>query len=140
MAANLEFGKLMPQLEAKLNGLDLVKLSRESGFVKRIPLKANTFEFLMGFFIAMSANCISYMNIAFSIGQLINDTISKMAIKKRFNEGFVNLLQLILSVLLSDHLKSMPRVMDGDIFSSKDFSTLASAAFATTIKRPPKIY
>ena len=105
MAANLEFGKMLPKLETKLNNLDLERLSRETGFVKRIALKANSFEFLMGFFIALSANCISYMNIAFCIGQLIDDTLTKMAIKKRINEGFVNLLQLILSLVLSDHLK-----------------------------------
>ncbi len=136
MAANLEFGKWLPKLESKLNSLDLEKLSRETGFVKRIALKANSVEFLMGFFIAMSVNCISYMNIAFCIGQLIDDTISKMAIKKRFTEGFVNLLQLILSLVLSDHLKSMPRVMDSDVFSTFKRVFLQDI---TTISLPAKL-
>ena len=96
MTANINKNIAMEKLVTLLNQLNLSKLSRESGFVKREPLKAAGDKFLFGFLNAVFSHQNSLMSLAFSIGQFIDDTVSKVAVRKRLNSGFANFLNQIL--------------------------------------------
>jgi len=89
MAANMNSDTAMEKLMTILHQLNLIKLSRETGFVKRNPLKAQGDRFLLGFLNAVFSNQVSLMCLAFSIGQFINDTLSKVAVRKRLNAGLL---------------------------------------------------
>ena len=118
MAASVNSDTAMEKLMTTLNRLNLLKLSRESGFVKRNPLKAQGDKFLLGFLNAVFCNQVSLMCLAFSIGQLINDTLSKVAVRKRLNAGFAIFLNRILAVVLSDRLQAQKPVIESEALKS----------------------
>ena len=136
MAATIQFAEMIPRLKAKLETLDLSTLSRESGFLKRTPRKADAHDFLLGFFMALSNNCISLMNFAFAIGTLIRQPLSKMAVYKRINTGLFQLLKVLLSLVIADHLKPRPLLIKRDVFSSFNRVFLNDS---TTIALPAKL-
>lgn len=117
MTANFDSGALMSKIDAKLKCLDLDTLSRECEFVKRTPRKVKPYEFLLGFFCTVFTQSVSLLNLAFSMGQFINTTISKMGVKKRLTSACTRLVQAVLAAVLSDHLKSSSRIVTGEIFS-----------------------
>ncbi len=136
MAASINQIKTMEKLQSTLNRIDISKLSRATGFVKRDPLKARCDKFLLGFLNAVFNHESSLMCIAFSIGQLINDTISKVAVRKQLNSGFATFLNRILAVVLSDQLQSRQPIV-----KSKSLSSFANVYFqdSTTISLSAKL-
>lgn len=118
MTANMNSNVAMEKLVKILSALDLSKLSRESGFVKRKPLKAEGDKFLLGFLNAVFCHQTSLMCLAFSIGQFINNTLSKVAVRKRLNSGFASFLNLILAVVLSEKLKSEKPLIESEALKS----------------------
>lgn len=117
MAANLNSNVAMRELTSTLTKLDLSKLSRETGFVKRESRKAGPYEFLVGFFSAIFSHQVSLMNLALCIGCYIGDTLSKVAVKKRLNEGFVKLMNCLLAIILADHLRGKQPILENQVFS-----------------------
>lgn len=134
MTANITGDVAMKKLTTLLEPLDLAKLCRETGFVKRKPLKAEGDEFLLGFLNAVFCNEVSLMSLAFSIGQFIGDTLSKVAVWKRLNAGFAALLNRILALLLSEHLPSDTPRFGGELLKPfnhvfiQDSTTISLAA------------
>jgi hypothetical protein len=118
MAANMSTDTAMEKLMTTLHHLNLVKLSRETGFVKRNPLKAQGDRFLLGFLNAVFSNQVSLMCLAFSIGQFINDTLSKVAVRKRLNAGFAAFLNRILAVVLSEQLQAQKPLINSEALKS----------------------
>jgi hypothetical protein len=118
MAANVNSNTAMEKLIAILNRLNLLKVSRETGFVKRNPLKAQGDKFLLGFLNAVFCNQVSLMCLAFSIGQFINDTLSKVAVRKRLNAGLATFLNRILAVVLSDQLQAQKPLLESQALKS----------------------
>lgn len=137
MTATVNRNRAMKKLVSLLNRLDIGKLCRETGFVKRQPRKACGEKFLLGFLDAVFCNQTSLMCLAFCVGQVIGDTLSKVAVHKRLNTGFATLLQRLLGFVLSDRLQN-----HGTTFDSKALKSFTAVHLqdSTTIALNPKLF
>lgn len=95
-------------IERKLNKIRIEKLSKTSGFCKRVPKKITPQSLIVGFFLMIfTSENSSYRNWASKIGLLIKENVSKQALWKRMKVEQVIFLQKVLSDAVSDSIEDI---------------------------------
>jgi hypothetical protein len=93
-------------IEKKLDKIELERIARESGFIRRKPKKIPAKEFLMGFIMVVFNGCsASIESWASEIGILIGETISKQGLWKRMVEAQIIFLQKVLEGIVKQSIK-----------------------------------
>ena len=90
----------------KIKTLNLERLAQENGFYRRKSRKITAVPLLISFFSVAIEDCFSLRNWALNLSILINSTVSKQAIWKRFTLQQYEFLQIVLQKIISMETKS----------------------------------
>jgi len=92
--------ELATKLNDKLERIDINRLARQSGFVRREPRKIKPLHFLVSYFLTVLCYAFSYRSHAKNAGLLSSNRVSKQAIFKRTNFRLVTFLEMVLAACL----------------------------------------
>ncbi len=90
----------------KIKALNLEQLAQENGFYRRKSRKITVVPLLISFFSVAIEDSFSLRNWALQLSLLINSTVSKQAIWKRFTTYQYQYLQVVLQKVISIETKS----------------------------------
>ncbi len=90
----------------------------ECKFQKREARKVKNSDFVYGLINDLVNGGNSLMSLAITIGLMINDTVSKVAINKKFSEELILLLKTLLSHVIVMSLEKSKKIVDPKVFQN----------------------
>jgi len=89
----------------KLNKTNIENLARDSHLIIRTPKKIDPITLVLAIIKSALHSANSLSNIAVNIAFSINKTVSKQAVHKRINDAFVNFVQALLALAITQKAK-----------------------------------
>lgn len=88
----------------------------ECKFQKREARKVKNTDFVYGLIKDLVNGGNSLMSLAITIGLMIDDTVSKVAVNKKFTEELISLLKTLLSHVITMSLEKSEKIVDPKLF------------------------